>query len=326
MTKITQFILALLCIIVTSGGIKSAHAAGTGHEEMFIRKGVELRKNKRDAEALIEFLKAFDVAHTSRAAAQLGLCEQALEKWLQSHLHLSLALASESDTWVAQHRATLEKSRDNVAEKLGRIDVRGTPKDGMVVIGGDVVGRLSDSPSTYVLPGSTAVSITAEGYKPFKQTKQVDAGAAIVVNAELESIPMAAASPGRAQQPAVAPMEVVARPIETPTERTSVGPWIGWGAGGVLIGAGVLFGIRASSKAEEARTAAKYSSSAEDSAQQAEVLQWVCIGSGIVAIAAGSFFYLRAPGNTEVALAPTSLSDGATLSWQGRCSFLTVMT
>lgn len=286
---------------------------------MFIRKGVELRKKKRDAEALTQFLKAFDVAHTPRAAAQLGLCEQALEKWLQSHLHLSLALASDSDTWVAQHRATLEESRDNVAQKLGRIDIRGTPADGMVVVAGDVVGRLSDSPSTYVLPGDTPVVITADGYKPFKETRHVEAGAAIVINAELKSTPVAASqSSQRAQPPAVASIDVAARPFETPDRGTSVGPWIGWGAGGVLLGAGVLFGIRAAAKAEEARTAVKYSSSAEGSAQQAETLQWVCIGSGVVAIAAGTFFYLRAPANTEVALSPTALSDGATLTWQGR--------
>lgn len=318
MIKTTPPALAVLCFLVASNGLPVAHAAATGHEEMFIRKGVELRKKNRDSEALVQFLKAFDVAHTPRAAAQLGLCEQALEKWLQSHLHLSLALASESDPWVAQHRATLEKSRNDVAQKLGRIDVNGTPAEGMVVIAGDVVGRLSDSPSTYVLPGTTAVAITAEGYKPFKETKQVEAGAVVVVAAELESLPVSSGSPDPSPPHAVVPMEVEARPAESPERGRSIAPWIGWGAGGVLIGAGVLWGIRASSKAEEARTAAKYSSSAEDSAEQAQVFQWVCIGAGVAAVAAGTFFYFRAPRNTEVALAPTALSDGATLTWQGR--------
>lgn len=97
-----------------------------------------------------------------------------------------------------------------------------------------------------------------------------------------------------------------------------VGPWIGWGAGAALLGAGVFFGVKAASHAEDARTAERYSKSSEDAASTAQTLQWVCLGAGVAAIAAGTFLYFRLPGETEVAVAPSLLAGGTTVNWQGR--------
>lgn len=89
-----HFVLTLFAALCVFSGALPAVAAGW-HEEIFIRKGVELRRKGRNQEALAEFQKAFfEVAHTPRAAAQLGLCEQSLGNWLRAHLHLSDALTS----------------------------------------------------------------------------------------------------------------------------------------------------------------------------------------------------------------------------------------
>jgi hypothetical protein len=303
-----------MCTIAIS--VPSSWGA-SGHEEIFIRKGVELRKKGKNAEALAEFEKAFEEAHTPRAAAQLGLCEQALERWLSAYVHLSVALAAESDSWVSQNRNTLNKSLSDVASHLGRIEVKGTPVSAMVNVGGDVIGPLGDAPVAHVAPGTVQIMATANGYVAFKETRTIAAGETIVLGVKLSPIPSA---PAVIAAPATTPPPAFneAPQLVRENERSNIGPWIGWGTGAAFLGAGVFFGIKAASKAEDARTAPTYSKSSEDAASSARTLEWVCVGAGVGAIAAGTFLYFKTPGNTEVAIAPSLLAGGTTLNWQGK--------
>src|SRR5437868_3732788 len=76
--------------------------------EDLLKKGIELRRNGRDREALAEFQRAAQIGRTPRVTAQIALAEQALGMWVEAESHMREALASAQDPWVAKNRAVLE--------------------------------------------------------------------------------------------------------------------------------------------------------------------------------------------------------------------------
>jgi len=56
----------------------TAAAQGTDPADAAIRRGVDLRRQGQDDQALQEFKKAYELSPSPRALAQIGLAEQAL--------------------------------------------------------------------------------------------------------------------------------------------------------------------------------------------------------------------------------------------------------
>src|SRR5947209_3601580 len=107
--------LALAVVVVQAAawgvvGVPSVALAGGGDEaaaDAAIRRGVDLRKQGRDMDALEEFRKAYAAARSPRALAQIALAEQALGRWVDAESDLDQALASKSDPWIRKNVATL---------------------------------------------------------------------------------------------------------------------------------------------------------------------------------------------------------------------------
>ena len=95
-------------------------SASAQDAEGLIREGVQLRRRGEDAKAHGYFQRAYDVAPTPRTAAQLGLSDLALGKWLDAEIHLTESLST-PDPWVDGNRATIDKSRAKARAQLGRI-------------------------------------------------------------------------------------------------------------------------------------------------------------------------------------------------------------
>src|SRR5687767_13732162 len=93
----------------------AAHAQGP---EALIKRGVELRRQGEDQAALREFQRAHALAPTPRAAAQIGLAEQALERWTDAEAHLNEALRARNDPWIRKNRAVLEESLRTVRGRI----------------------------------------------------------------------------------------------------------------------------------------------------------------------------------------------------------------
>src|SRR4051812_16131890 len=68
--------------------------------EAAIRRGVDLRRQGQDDQALQEFKKAYELSPSPRAIAQIGLAEQALGRWVDAETHLEAALGSKTDAWI----------------------------------------------------------------------------------------------------------------------------------------------------------------------------------------------------------------------------------
>src|ERR1043165_4391919 len=92
---------------VILGTPSPARAAGgdDAAADAAIRRGVDLRKQGRDMDALEEFRKGYAVAKTPRALAQIALAEQALGRWVDAESDLEQAMSSKSDAWIRKNVA-----------------------------------------------------------------------------------------------------------------------------------------------------------------------------------------------------------------------------
>src|SRR5579859_3177458 len=75
--------------------------------EAAIAHGVELRRKHMDVEALADFRRAYAIAPTPRALAQIALAEAALSRWVPAETDLLRAIAAE-DEWIDRQRGVLQ--------------------------------------------------------------------------------------------------------------------------------------------------------------------------------------------------------------------------
>jgi tetratricopeptide (TPR) repeat protein len=106
--------LGLIFLAVLTG---SGHARADAADDA-IKRGVELRRERKDAEALEQFQLAQRVRSSPRGLAQVALAEQALGRWSEAERDLQSALQVKNDAWIESHRSVLEKALEAVQEHL----------------------------------------------------------------------------------------------------------------------------------------------------------------------------------------------------------------
>jgi hypothetical protein len=78
--------------------------------DALVRRGLELRMQGRDVEALAAFHEAQAARPSPRALALVALTEQALGEWRAAGEHLRAAVTAEDDPWIREHRHLLEQA------------------------------------------------------------------------------------------------------------------------------------------------------------------------------------------------------------------------
>lgn len=142
--------------------------------EQFIQQGIKLRRVGRDDAALERFDKAYGLVPSPRAAAQKGLCLQALGRFTEAEDLLAQSLEGEGDPWVQKNRATIKDSLEDVKTKLGRFEISGTPVGAQVLVDGREVGRLPLQGMVRINAGPATLLVQADGYAPESQNLQVE--------------------------------------------------------------------------------------------------------------------------------------------------------
>src|SRR5438128_2093383 len=125
--------LAVALSILLFGQIRFA-VAGDAAEDELIRRGIELRRRREDEAAFPLFQKAYERHHSPRAAAQIGLDELALGRWIDAERHLQEALGSSSDSWIRKNQNTLRDSLERVRAQLGELEILGGPVGAEVLV------------------------------------------------------------------------------------------------------------------------------------------------------------------------------------------------
>ena len=184
--------LALAGVVVSLGA--SAAASESDEPEQLIRSGNELRRKGDDLRAFGYLQRAYDMAHTPRAASQLGLCEQALGRFEEAEPHLSEALSTH-DAWVDAKRESLESAREAVRKKLGQVRVAGVPPGATVTAGKRAAHKLNADASLWLVPGPTTLLIEADGFRSATKSVVVALGEEVKVDAGLVPERTATATP-----------------------------------------------------------------------------------------------------------------------------------
>ena len=154
------YVIALAAVAVTV----CPTLAMADEVEDLLRKGIDLRREGRDLDALETFRKANQLASTPRTVAQMGLAEQALGRWTDAFEHVEWALLARTDPWIAKNRSVLESSLATIRKHVGEVEILGDPKGAEVRIDGRLQGTLPLARSIHAAAGTVSVEVRAPGY------------------------------------------------------------------------------------------------------------------------------------------------------------------
>ena len=158
-----------------------------------VKRGIELRRKAKDAEALAEFKKAWAISKTPRIEAQMAFAEQALGLWVAAEEHILDALThGQSDPWTKKNSATLNSALTIIQTHLGTLSVWGTPAGAAVFVNEKSVGTLPLEHPVRLSDDSAILRVRADGFREWTRTVRVDPGQTVREHVEL--IPIKAAN------------------------------------------------------------------------------------------------------------------------------------
>lgn len=203
----SAFIRALVVCLITVTPLQVSIADPASDAEALIRKGVELRRQEKDFEAFPLFQQAHQLKPTARAAAQLGLVEQALGRWVDAEVHLLEAMAAENDPWIKKNKSVLDQSLATVRGHVGQIEVRGEPEGAEVFVNGKPRGTLPLAGPLRAAEGYVEVELRKPGFKTAGRTVTLQPRQfqQLFVRLEREHGPVAASAPVGPQAPVASP-------------------------------------------------------------------------------------------------------------------------
>ena len=227
--------LTLLSLVVAS-------ARATDADDL-IAQGIKLRQDGHDQQALPLFQQAVKQQPSPRAFAQLGTCEQALGLWAGAETHIQESLNHPTDAWVKKNEAPLRRALDLVGQRLGSIEVWGTPPGARVSVDGEAAGTLPLDKPIRASRGQRTIAVEADGFVPENLTVDVSANGLTREHVALRPKTGAATSsppPGlnvTAPPPGSAPPPplVDTKPAAATDDRPVYKKWWFWAAAGAVV-------------------------------------------------------------------------------------------
>lgn len=153
--------LALIAALSTAAG---AARAQTPEVEAMMRHGLAMRRNGRDRDAFAAFEAAWNLSHSPRARAQMGLAAQALGRWADADQFLREALAAAGDPWVVERRAVLDRSLSEIDAHLGLLELRCNVDGAAVRIDGAARGTTPLAEPLRLPSGTVTIQLSAPGH------------------------------------------------------------------------------------------------------------------------------------------------------------------
>lgn len=204
-------------------------------------RGVELRRQHRDAEARDLFRALYERSRAARALAWQAGAEGALGDWVNAERHLATALEDTADPWISQLRAELTADLAGFRQRVGRLEVLTSTPGAELWIAGERVAALPLERPLAVRAGAVAVEVRAEGFLTEVRTINVAPGADSLARETVNLTPRPTVQVNLvAGSGAPAP----AAPPPAPAESSGIHPLriagaIALGLGGVGVGLGI---------------------------------------------------------------------------------------
>lgn len=169
-------VLVLLAAFGIAGQVSGAES---DDPDVLIRDGISFRRNGNDQAGLDRFQRAYELNHSPRAMAQIGLAEQALGRWAKADKHLRQALQEgriPRDPWVQKHHDPIDSALATVSRHVGQLEVTGTPAASEVRVDGELAGRLPLPGPITATVGGVAIEVTAPGYVSIVRAATITSG------------------------------------------------------------------------------------------------------------------------------------------------------
>jgi len=225
--------LVLSTVLLAAEPATPAPASTAAQVDALVREAYDLRQRHRPEEALARLEQADALLPSPKVAAQRGLVETSLRRWVAAERHLLTALSSD-DPWVEKNRASLGNTLSQVLTHLSHLSVSGRTGT-QLTVDGHAVGLLPMNAPLSLEPGDVAVVGTLPGFFPAKVTVHLQAEQNAAVS--LQQLPEPSAAPAAAATP---PAPAASAPPSDSPPR-----WLPW-TGGALAAAGltsVAFGV-----------------------------------------------------------------------------------
>jgi tetratricopeptide (TPR) repeat protein len=330
MSSYSAAILAVFAFVSVSVSViwtAQARAADPSEDDL-IHEGVESRKRGDDATALELFRKAYEMHKRPRAAAQVGLAEVALGRWVEAETHLEEALSAETDLWIETNVEPLKSTLARVQEQLGSLDVVGSPAGAEVIIEGAARGTLPLSKPLRVRTGDCQFIVRAAGHEPLSRVVRISTGELTRETVNLSSrvvgaMPPPSVSADQSVKTSPSGALVVAqgsKPTAVSGGRLRMTGLVLGGAGVAALGAGLAFGLKARSAGRSDSNRSMFDVGTDDTGHRYQTLQYVGYGIGAALLAGGAAFYILGPGrragsSTAVSFTPVSGGAIAGMTW-----------
>jgi hypothetical protein len=142
--RFLRFACGLGLLLLCSAAVPRPALGGEASADP-VARGLELRRERRDAEALALFQSAYSAAAKPMILAQIALAEQALGRWLSAERDLASALGTR-DPWVDANRGVLEKALSVIQSHLSWLAVTTNVESAEVSLDGLKLGSVRATP------------------------------------------------------------------------------------------------------------------------------------------------------------------------------------
>jgi tetratricopeptide (TPR) repeat protein len=179
-------------------------SAAPGDEaDRLVAEGLELRRARRDQEALAAFEQAYRSQASAAILAQIALAEQALGRFVEAERHLSASLGT-SEPWIEKRRPALEQALRAIQARLSWLEVSSNVKGAELWLDDQRHGELPSS-SLRVTSGAHRLSLRAADGRIIERSVELGPGERHVFQLEFPAPPVPKSEPPRASASAPAP-------------------------------------------------------------------------------------------------------------------------
>lgn len=235
-TRVWRFALAGALTLAT--GLATAQPVDVEAEH---RRGVALRAEGHDVEALAVFRALYERTGEGRALARMALAEAATARWIDAEEHLQRAMALTSDAWINANRASLDVALRAAQTHLGSLRLRGAVEGAASTINGHPVTPRDGV--VRVVAGDVRVEVRVSGYEPFVRDVTVPIGTDSTT-LEVALVPAAPAPPPPPPPPPTERVVVTPPPPRPPPPPSRASPWRAVAVGAWAVGgAGLVLGV-----------------------------------------------------------------------------------
>ena len=168
-----------------------------------VSRGLELRRERRDAEALALFQAAFATSAQPMILAQIALAEQALGRWPAAEQDLTSALAKH-DSWVEANRGALEKALTVIRAHLSWLAVTTNVESAELWLDNRNLGKVRAAPWR-VSAGTHELSLRLPDGRSAARSVPLAAGEREHFHLEFPKNPAFEVEPPRGDMPSAAP-------------------------------------------------------------------------------------------------------------------------